>query len=335
VSWNRLVVGAVALALVHGKVAADEKVTSREYKVMLNPSGFTGTDPSSSVASLWTALKPIIDSTTGLKSGSVHRYSGSFSLDKTRAVRFFDTTGSNKCVLNKANYIFRERVPMTGTTEDSSKREVTLKYRDTDSYISAKKDMSGSDGDAESKFEEDIARKVVTIPSGSGTVRVTDVKATMTSLYSFSTNEPISSSKNLNAMDDPLGIYPGLAAGVSEENASYNTSDALVIVSGLQIYERVYTGGVIDLGGLTAEVDVTLWYNKSASSYNTPLVAELSFNYELADPGDDFTHDVVWRAKQLFLGLQSMSQLDPSRATKTAFVYDYANHCGTTANPAD
>jgi hypothetical protein len=195
--------------------------------------------------------------------------------------------------------------------------------------------MSGDDEDAESKFEEDIARKIVTIQSGSTTQRVTDLKPTFTSMFSFSTTEPISASKNLNDMDDPLGLYPGLAAGLAEENASYAASDAIVIVSGLQIFERVYSGGTIDLGGLIAEVDVTLWYNKAASSYDTPLAAELSFNYELDAPTDEFTRPVVWRAKQLFLGLQSLSQLDPSRATKTAFVYDYANHCGSSANPAD
>jgi len=339
VRWTHLIVSSLlSLTLVHAmtsKTRADAKVTSREYKVMLNPSGFTGTNPLSSVTSLWTALKPVIDSTAGLKDGGGHRYAGSFSLDKTRAVRFYDTAGSNKCVLNKANYVFRERVPVSGTTEDTSKREVTLKYRDPDFYIASKKDLTGEDDDSETKFEEDIGRKIVTIQNGSTTQRVTDLKATFTSLFAHSTTQPIGASKNLNDLDDPLGLYPGLEDGLAEENASYSSSDAIVIVSGLQIFERVYSGGTIDLGGLTAEVDVTLWYDKAAASYNTPLVAELSFKYELADPDDEFTRPVVWRAKQLFLGLQSLSQVDPSRATKTAFVYDYANHCGTSANPAD
>lgn len=286
------IISASMLCLSISVSAADVDVGSREYKILLKPSSFTGNSfaRASKVSNYWSVLKNVIEN------DSIERNtSGSLSLDKDRTVVFYDVEGS--CDLFNANYVFRERV-------DNGNREVTLKYRSPDRFIATKKDMDGTESGWESKFEEDLAVPFI-------------------SKYSFSTKQGISNSKNLNKMDDPVGLYPGL------EDENFDETLDIVKVGNLNVNEYVYKNASVDLGALDAEFSLTLWYNESVNT-TAPIVAEISFKYE--DTNEDFSNNVVTRSKFLFEAMQQDTTLVSWNAqnslTKTATVYQYdTNFC--------
>ncbi|ALG68080.1 hypothetical protein [Beggiatoa leptomitoformis] len=255
-------------------------IGSREYKLLLNPTLFNGTTPEVAVTAYWTDLRALIQS-------SINRsYSGNFTVDKVRTVKFYDTP--NTCRLRTNDLIFRERV-------ENGQREVTLKYRSPDRYVAGYQDMHGSSSSAETKFEEDIGAPYVVS-------------------YSHSTTQGISSSKNLNNMDDPIGLFPGISS------YQFDPNEAMVLVGGLSISEVVYSGATVDLGAKVATFDLTLWYLSSAST--TPVAAEISYKY--ADANGDYSQNVVTRAKVLFEAMQTMTTWQATNAmTKTNFVYTY------------
>lgn len=266
-------------------VAADPVTTSREYKVMLNPSAFSG-NAATAVANFWNALKALIEN------ASIHRpTTGNLNTVSTRTVRFYDTPGT--CVLDRSDYSFRERV-------QNGNREVTLKFRSPDRFIADKRDVEGDDNAAVTKFEEDIS-------------------APFRSVYSHSSTVPIGAGKNLNYMDDPIGLFPGLGP------LGFNESEPIAIVGGLSVYEKAYEGASVDLGALLAQFSLTLWY--ASSSATTPLLAEISFKY--GHPTADYSNNVVTRAKALFEAMQAMTPwVAPNALLKTSFVYQYdPNFC--------
>lgn len=265
-------------------VAWATKVGSREYKLLLEASAFDGSNPEAAVQNFWTDLETVIENSIDRST------SGSFSLAKNRTIKFYDTPST--CVLKNNSLVFRERI------EDGD-REVTLKYRSPDRYIAGHQDMSGTESDAETKFEEDIS-------------------ALFQTKYSHSTTQGIGSSKNINKMDDPIGLYPDL------DKYNFDEDEALAQVGNVTISEKVYKGPSVDLGNKDAEFSVTLWYT-SANSI-TPVVAEVSYKYKDAD--EDYSENVVTRAKLLFDAMQCMSWMATNSVTKTAFVYAYdANFC--------
>ncbi|WP_353571812.1 hypothetical protein [Candidatus Albibeggiatoa sp. nov. BB20] len=263
-------------------------VGSREYKLMLNPRLFEGVDPTAAVTSYWGQLKSIIEAEP------IGRDSrGSFSLDKLRTVKFYDTPTA--CTLKSKGYTFRERV-------ENGEREVTLKYRAYDRFIAGYKDMQGeASRHPETKFEEDISAPFV-------------------SKYSHSTTQSIGDNKNLNKMDDPIGLYPSLEA------YGFDPDMTISLVNNLVVTEKVYKGTSVDLGNLNAEFALTLWYDSEISS--NPMIAEVSFKYK--DANEDYSENVVARALQVFEAMQTMtSWTSSSSLTKTAFVFSYAtpNFC--------
>jgi len=268
------------LVLVSTNSFATPPVGSREYKLLLEPSLFNGSTPELAVSDFWTDLDQLIQA-------SINRTtSGSFSLSKTRTVKFYDTASS--CLLYNNKLVFRER-------EENSVREVTLKYRSFDRYVSGYQDMSGTEADAVTKFEEDIATGY-------------SIK------YSHSTTQGISASKNLNKLDDPIRLYPGLL------DYNFDDTQEISLVGGLSVLELVYKGTSVDLGSELGKFSLTLWYN--SINLSAPAVAEISFKYK--DASGYYSENVVTRAKKLFESMQTMNTwLATNSMTKTAFVYNY------------
>ena len=267
--------------------AANREVDSREYKLLLNTHLFTGNEliRTSKVNDYWKTLKRAI------KEGSLKSdTSGSLSLDKNRTISFYDVQGS--CDLFNAGYSFRERVENDG-------RKVTLKFRSADQPIANAKDIRGKKSNAKSKFEEDISAPFI-------------------STYSSSTTQKIGKNKNLNKMDDPVGLYPGLKSEHFDESIAINK------VSHLTVSEYVYKNATADLDSVDAEFSLTLWYNE-AESKTQAIVAEISFKYK----GDHsrFSDEVGTRAKALFIEMQTSPQLinwnSPDSLSKTATIYQY------------
>ena len=267
--------------------AENREVDSREYKLLLNTHLFTGNEliRTSKVNDYWKTLKRAI------KEGSLKSdTSGSLSLDKNRTISFYDVQGS--CDLFNAGYSFRERVENDG-------RKVTLKFRSADQPIANAKDIRGKKSNAKSKFEEDISAPFI-------------------STYSSSTTQKIGKNKNLNKMDDPVGLYPGLKSEHFDESIAINK------VSHLTVSEYVYKNATADLDSVDAEFSLTLWYNE-AESNTQAIVAEISFKYK----GDHsrFSDEVGTRVKALFIEMQTSPQLinwnSPDSLSKTATIYQY------------
>lgn len=278
------VLSILALSLANVAIANPD-ITSREYKLMLNPNNFTSSTEASNVNSYFQAAIPVIEQRIS------RDVSGSMSLDKTRQVRFYDAP--NSCLLNQRGYIFRERV-------ENGNSEVTLKYRGYDRYIADFEDVSGSSSQAETKLEADISSKT---------------NQPFAVLYSHSTTEP--NTRTLNDFQDVNTHFPAFAS-----NYGISNNQALAIVGNFTAYERVYSGGVIDLGQFDAEMNVTLWYNGTPSASSHPVVAEVSFKY--ADSSADYSKSVVNRAANSFAALKELSTWNsPSSLTKTQYAYQY------------
>ncbi|HEY8939941.1 MAG TPA: hypothetical protein VIM59_07130 [Cellvibrio sp.] len=264
---------------------ANPDVTTREYKLLLNPTLFTSATEATKVSDYFSSFTAVIETAIA------RDVSGSLTLDKTRTVKFYDTAGT--CVLDDLGYIFRERI-------ENSQSEVTLKFRSPDSYIADFEDLSASSNQAETKLEADIGSK-----AGNP----------FNIVYGHSTTSP--NTRTINNLEDINVHFPGF-----DTNYALADSTTLTLVGNLSIYERVYDGGTIDLGSIDAEVSVTLWYTSMPTGAQKPVVVEVSFKYE--DASADYTKAVVNRAKQSFEAIQSLSNWNStSSVTKTQFVYQY------------
>ena len=110
----------------------------------------------------------------------------------------------------KNDYVFRERVDM-----GSEIREVTLKFRHPDRYISEDRDMSAAkSGKGKMKFEEDI-------------------KLPFFTLYSLSTKQTIGYNTNINKLNDIGELYLGLKKRIK----AYHENEAINVVGRLNAKE--------------------------------------------------------------------------------------------------
>ena len=153
-------------------------LNSREYKLMLKASKFKGDDDKlkETAGALWSDLVGII---------LPHAIAVSGTDDvrhKRRQVRFFDTADK---WLRGNDYVVRERVDL-----ENDERQITLKFRHPDRYISQDRVMEPAAGiDGDMKFEEDI-------------------KPPYQAVYSFSSNTIVGKDTTLEAIADVNELYP-------------------------------------------------------------------------------------------------------------------------------
>jgi hypothetical protein len=265
-----------------------QDVTSREYKVMLRASLFDGDDAAmrQAVDRFWTsvtaALVPLDIPT-----------SGTFSEVKARRlIRFFDTDEHR---LHGDSYIVREREDI-----ETGEREVTLKFRHADRYIASDRSMEAAKAtDVKTKFEE-------------------DVKPPFTSVFSFSTTQPLESGQALKQMGDVADLFPGLSDAL--EDLPHDAP--LVLVKDFVGREVVLEGALLLLGSrdMAAECALVVWYDEGEQD-TTPVVAEFSFKY--GDEEEEYRASVAKDAYAILGLLQNGLDdwVDPNPRTKTAFVY--------------
>ncbi len=288
---KKIAIFTVLSAMTMTQVWAVPQVTSREYKLLLQPDKFSYANESADVNTYMTQAKNII-------SQKINRtVSGSLVLDKQRLVRFYDSPSS--CLLNNMGYSFRERVE-NGTSE------VTLKFRSYDHYLTDFSDMSSPTSGAKTKLEDDITQT-----------------ATQGFLVGSSKSTTAPNTRTLNDFLDIHTHFPGF-------KTTYGLSDsqALALVGGLTVYERTYSGVNIDLGEFDADMEMSLWYTQAPYAGLKPVAVEVSFKYE--DPAANYTNKVVQRAAISFSALKSLSNYNApsSTQTKTQFVYQYQlNFC--------
>jgi hypothetical protein len=271
-----------------GATVKRQDVTSREYKVMLLPARFPGTDGQvlPVVEQFWADVGVLLAPVEVDTQGSFDR------VKAHRRIRFFDTSDNG---LNRQRYIFRERVDV-----DSGEREVTLKYRHPDRYVAQDRDMDSSiDKDTKTKFEEDI-------------------KPPFVSVFSYSTTAPIGRDAAFGLVDHVVELFPGC----SDHLRGIRSGDPIAIVGEFTARELVLEGGSLLLGKRDAEAEcaMVIWHDDDDPA-TPPVCAEFSFKYGGED--EDYrgsvardAHDVL---SLLHTDLPDWAHSEPK--TKTAFVY--------------
>src|SRR5262245_6905714 len=274
-----------------------QKVTSREYKMLLRAKRFDGDEEAlrRQARKFWRAF-------TSAAAGSIIRTAGAPDTVKTRRlVTFLDTAGQH---LNAAGYILRER--RNGDDDDS---EVTLKFRHPDGFVSQDRSMRAAARahDAETKFEEDIKS------SDSG-------KTPFVSVYSFSTTVKGLDRQVFPALKDVQRVFPDLRGRLKPANGS----SGLHRVSRFTALELVLKGGYLTIASrpeVKAQCALIVWYDHSAKKHHRPILVEFSFRYG-SDDGR-YAGSTCARAYSVFRALQTHLDgwVDPDGSTKTAFVY--------------
>ncbi len=266
-----------------------QNVVSREYKVMLKKQRFMGSQVNllQRAAEFWHDFQGSIQDIVIDTDGSLNE------IEKERSIRFYDTADRR---IRRGDYVFRERVDLK-----TNKREVTLKYRHPDRYISQDRDMAAANVDqGKTKFEEDI-------------------KLPFIKLYSFSTKQPISDDKNLNQLNDPGDLYPDFKKRLK----SYQKNEPIKVVNNFTAREVVITGADFQIRKspkVEAECALVVWYDV-AGEEDQPVVVEFSFKYE--NKQEEYGGKASQRAYEVFGRLKDRlgDWVDPEGITKTAYVY--------------
>jgi hypothetical protein len=272
-----------------------QKVKSREYKIMLRASEFRGGEEEllRRAGVFWGQFAEGVGEVVLDVDGNLD------DIAERRLIRFFDTKGHR---LRRNGYVFREREDVG----EDSEREVTLKFRHPDRYLAQDRDMDpmeNAKGKPKRKFEE-------------------DVKPPSTRLFSFSTTQKIGD-RNLNRMDDPATLYPGLEAEFDE----YDGDEDIFVVGEFTAREKVIEGADFQIGEdpkVEAECALVVWYDLDGDETDPEVV---EFSYKYGDDEEQYRGAPARRAHDVLMMLQQAfgSWVDPASKTKTGFVYDRAH----------
>ncbi len=234
------------------------------------------------------AIQPFTKDTIGELDTIVHR----------RVIRFYDTSNYQ---LRLNDYVFRERRDI-----QTGEREVTLKFRHPDRYISQDRNMDARKiGRGKTKFEEDI-------------------KPPFLKLYSFSTKQKLKNDKELKKLKELVFLFPDLANKIDYNDQ--NKDEKITIVGNFTAHEIVISGAKFKIRNspkLDSECALIAWYNND-KSHNIPEVVEFSFNYR--NKKENFTRKMSVRALKIFESLQDelKSWTSLKSKTKTAYIYSLA-----------
>jgi hypothetical protein len=266
-----------------------QRIVSREYKVMLRPIRFRG-DEQALLKAASALSRDLARSAADVVLDTDGRLD---RLETRRLIRFHDTRRHH---LNRAGYVYRERRDVA-----TAACEATLKFRHPDRYVATHRDMeaSGSKG-ARTKFEE-------------------DVKAPFVSLYSFSTTVAVDSAKTFRTLADAARLFPDLRQRLDE----FRGGRPLAVVRGFTAHERVIVGARLRIGkspSVWAECALIVWHDHARRTV-TPAAVELSYRY--GDKKERYGGMTSRRAFDVFGAIQTRlgRWIDPRPMTKTAFVY--------------
>jgi hypothetical protein len=268
---------------------APQQVVSREYKVMLRPKLFTGTENAllAQAHALWQDVVERIGEVVVHVDGDLSR------IKARRLISFFDTRDHR---LDEAHYIFRER-----RAADGSQREVTLKFRHPDRFLAQARDMKArSAAEAKSKFEEDI-------------------KGPFVSLHSFSTTVAIADAAKFARLGDVMELFPDLG----ERLRRADKDEPLRAVNDFTAREVVVDGAEAQMGKtpkVDAEWALIVWHDQRSRN-ETPIAVELSFRY--GHKSEEYSGGLTRRASDVFDMIQTRLKrwADPKPRTKTAVAF--------------
>lgn len=263
-------------------------VISREYKLALKAKHFTGNESAllQTAGGFWLELQKAIKSIAEVAEREI-------TIKSRREIKFYDT---QELILQNLKYIFRERTDLA-----TNQKEITLKFRHPDRYVSQDRDMSVLDSaEGETKFEEDI-------------------KAPFFVLYSFSSTRPVEDETELKKLKHLIKIYPGLG----EQLEQRQSEEKIAIVNDLVINETVINGPQIILNNDSsekAECALIVWYDE-AKSGEKPIIAEFSFRYK--NKKEEYNAETSQKAYDVFMLIQQKMKgwIDKKNATKTGLVF--------------
>ncbi|MGO1076397.1 hypothetical protein [Inquilinus sp. CA228] len=274
---------------------------AREYKLLLKPDCFAGEMSLEKANQFWNVqIESIVRDHLDKKKDGKSRHGRGFDPAKRRTIMFRDT-GSH--LLNRADYILRERVDIDEDGNEAAKPELTLKLRTTDLFVAADTALPGSQPGFDTEFEEDIAplQVSVTQPSGDRSIAVAEPRS-MRSRFSVSTTQPVPDGPAINCLGDVLELHPTLLGNLVLTSVDEIRSDA-ALRPGPTISELVFKDAEVDLGdGVTAKFALTLWYFEAETA--APRVAEISFKCKLKD--GYLPRGTASRAQKLFVGMQGL-----------------------------
>ena len=259
-------------------------IISREYKIVLDAARFAGHETAllEKVQAFWSELSTLLEGATGHLE----------HIKTNRTIIFYDTP---ERVLYKHHLILRER-----KSADRDKREITLKCRHPDRYISQDRNMHVRHlRDAEVKFEEDI-------------------KSPFKQLYSYSSGGVSGKRDALWKIKNVVRLFPGLPEQLTE-----NSENVAIEAVNEPYQEVVVSGGFLSLGSTKskpAECALIIWYN-AAKQDSIPSIVEFSFRY--GNRNERFDGHTAERAFDIFSLIQTKmtSWLGKSNATKTGLVF--------------
>ena len=286
-------------------------LTSREYKLMLNVDHFR--DRKEGAKDLWELVKFLAERKKG-KVINPKNENKLYKIEKRRT-QYLDTPGFD---LRRNNFVLRLREELDDN-ENAKEFKLTLKYRSSDRYDSAHKNLEVRHKDKDkSKFEEDIVAPFISKFSHSASIE---------SKKSFK-------KKEVNKIDNIIEWFPGL------KTVEFSDGVKLIRVNNFVANEVAlkFNRRIIfpndeeklkddDFEGL--KPCISFWYLIDHLD-KLPLVGEFSFDYDALDIHskdkkktlETFPMPAVIGAGQLFKALQKqVNWMNPTSTTKTAYAY--------------
>jgi len=229
------------------------KLDSREYKLMLKPASFPGTDPEAAIKRFTTQqLVPAIRTMWNASAADELLEKG-LKPDEKRMVTFKDTSG---CELYHNGFAWRERADVKPDGSRSSKAEVTLKFRSPDAFLAGGMSLDAgprAEG-VKSKLEEDLSPLAVRTGPDKGVIA--NPHSVRSQFSRSTTQETDRSPTDLAAI---AALYPTFQQEWSK--LTQNISMATALASKSEIFERVYESSKLKIAkDIKGEFALTLWY---------------------------------------------------------------------------
>jgi hypothetical protein len=296
---------------VSGRVGID----SREYKLLLDQTAFSGKAYEKAAKAFWSGqLKPLIATTLDAKDGKASRAEGALKLKKRRVVFFLDT---KEGLLARRGIALRSRAYFKNGAL-SGLPEVTLKFRTPDLLRAVEYRRVADEHEGTTVLEEDIAPFQI---ARKGRPAFVAKPRSTYSRFSVSTKRDLDDTfSRLGDVFARFGALPDLLA-----DRGNRVDDKLR--SGPTICEWVFQYACVNLGkDLDAEFGFTLWhfleagakrypFRRAESGRLKPRVAEISFDFETKNGRMDA--DAAERAQKLFIAMQEKLRVNRRATSKT------------------
>ncbi|MDY6993695.1 MAG: hypothetical protein SVR94_13980 [Pseudomonadota bacterium] len=277
----------------------NKPITSREYKLILDTNRFK--DRQQGAKDFLELFEYLVEE-QGEKFKKKER-------EKERQTYYLDTIGLN---FYQQGFILRVREEQT-----DNKIKMTLKYRHSDRYLSASKNLSSrsQEKNRQCKFEEDI------LASGSSKF---SHSVSLKNPSSLKHPEKLWSPNETETVKDVIDLFPEVQGDDDLKDLHKDTK--IQVVNGFKAHEIAHKLGHFSMSDTKIKAVLNFWYLPHEKG-KFPLVVEFSFDYDL-DPVpkggqlEQFPLEVVKKTQRLFEALKRQKGWVSEQAiTKTSYAY--------------